>query len=76
MPQLSLYIDGATLKKLEKAAKIEQLSVSRFAVKKLNEVLNATWPEHYCELFGSIKDESFSVSKSNSFTDDIARELL
>ena len=76
MPQLSLYIDETTLKKLEKAAKIEQLSVSRYAVKKLNEVLNTTWPAHYSDLFNSIQNKSFSVSKSSSFSDDTPREPL
>ena len=76
MPQLSLYIDEKTLRKLEVASKIEQLSISKYAAKKLNELLNAEWPEHYGELFGSIHDETFSVQKTDSFRYDVPRENL
>ena len=76
MPQLSLYIDSATLKKLEIAAKIEQLSISKFAVKKLNESLNTKWPENYVSLYGAIKDDTFIIDPIDSFKNDVAREEL
>ncbi len=76
MPQLSLYIDEKTLHKLENAAKIERLSISRYAVKKLTEVLNASWPEHYEELFGSITDETFTAPRKDSFESDTPRESM
>ncbi len=76
MPQLSLYIDSLTLKKLEIAAKIEQLSISKFAVKKLNESLNAEWPDNYGELYGAIKDNSFIINQTSSFKNDTKREEL
>ena len=76
MPQLSLYIDEKTLRKLKVAAKIERLSVSKYAAKKLNEILNANWPEHYGELYGSIQDETFSVPKASAFENDTPREEL
>lgn len=76
MPQLSLYIDKETLKKLETAAKIEKLSISKYAVKTLNEKLNKKWPENYQNLFGSIQDDTFTVNRQNNFSSDIAREKL
>jgi len=76
MPQLSLYIDKQTLHKLEVAAKIENLSISKFAVKKINETLNKNWPANYRKLFGSIKDETFAVEKHNDFQNDSIREEL
>ncbi len=76
MPQLSLYIDKETLKLLETAAKIEHLSISKYAVKKLNESMHTGWPEHYSELFGSIQDDTFNVEKDRDFKNDIARETL
>lgn len=59
MPQLSLYIDSETLSKIETAAKIEHLSLSKFVVRTLNESLQNAWPENYDSLFGSIRDDSF-----------------
>ena len=76
MPQLSLYIDKDTLKKLETAAKLERLSISKYVVQKLNESLNKAWPKNYRNLFGSIKDESFNVQRQNDFSKDLPRESL
>ena len=76
MPQLSLYIDKDTMQKLETAAKIEHLSISKYAVKKLNETLNKNWPENYRRLFGSINDDSFSVENNLKFETDSLREEL
>ena len=76
MPQLSLYIDEKTLRKLKVAAKIERLSISKYAAKKLNEILNDKWPEHYGELYGSIRDDTFSVPKASAFERDAPREEL
>lgn len=36
MPQLSLYIDEKTLKKIETGAKMEHLSISKYVVRKLD----------------------------------------
>lgn len=76
MPQLSIYIDEQTLKLIEIAAKIERLSISKYAVKKLNESMNSKWPEHYEELYGSIKDDTFKVERIDSFKNDAPREEL
>ena len=76
MPQLSLYIDEETLRKLEIAAKLENLSTSRYVVRKLNETMNSSWPENYEQLFGSIQDESFRVDPLADFSADSRREAL
>ena len=76
MPQLSLYIDEKTLQQLEIAAKIEHLSISKYAVKKLNESMHIKWPDHFDDLYGAVNDDTFSVEKNNSFNDDSAREDL
>lgn len=59
MPQLSLYIDQSTLKKVEKAAKNDNISISKWVCRKLSSSIQDDWPENYFDLFGSIKDESF-----------------
>ena len=76
MPQLSLYIDEHTLKRVETAAKIENLSISRYVVKKLNESMADSWPENYENLFGSVTDDSFDRAPAEGFSRDASRENI
>ncbi len=76
MPQLSLYIDEKTLAKIELAAKLENLSLSRWVVHKLKDSLENAWPHGYESLYGSIRDESFEINRSMDFEIDIPREKL
>ena len=76
MPQLSLYIDEKTLKKIAVAAKIEKLSISKFVVKRLNESMHDSWPDNFEKIFGSISDDSFDVVDSLKFENDASREPL
>ena len=76
MPQLSLYIDEKTLNKISLAAKIENLSISKFVVRKLNESMHDSWPENYGEIYGSISDDSFNTTDSLKFENDTPREPL
>ncbi|WP_319560697.1 hypothetical protein [Marispirochaeta sp.] len=76
MPQLSLYIDKTTLQKIETAAKLEHLSISKYVVKKLNESMFNAWPENFENLYGAIDDESFGVERMADFSTDTEREAL
>ncbi len=76
MPQLSIYIDENTLQEIKKCAEIENLSISKYVVKTLNEKISNSWPENYHKLFGAITDESFMVEKPNDFSKDTNRETL
>jgi len=76
MPQLSLYIDKVTLRKIELAAKIENLSISKFVVNKINESLHDSWPVNYENLFGSIDDDSFNTINKMDYKNDIPRETI
>ena len=76
MPQLSLYIDEQTLRKIEIAAKLENLSISKYVVQVLNQTINSSWPESYHQLFGSIRDDTFEVDRHTDFSADISRESL
>nr|MDA3810894.1 hypothetical protein [Spirochaetaceae bacterium] len=76
MPQLSLYIDEITLRKIEKAAKIDHVSLSKFVVKKLNDVMISDWPDSYDLLYGAINDDSFNIESTLSYNDDHPRESL
>lgn len=77
MPQLSLYIDKETIKKIEYMAKNQHVSLSKWVRSVIIKALEENdWPENYFNLFGSIKDESFTKPDSLSFEDDIEREKL
>lgn len=76
MPQLSLYVDEKTLRELEIAAEIEHLSISKYAVKIINESMHSKWPNHYEDLYGCISDDTFEIDKINNFNNDIPREEL
>ncbi|MCD6150254.1 MAG: toxin-antitoxin system, antitoxin component [Deltaproteobacteria bacterium] len=62
MPQLSLYFDEPTLKLLEKAAKTNNLSVSKWVKNKVLRSLEEEWPDNYFALFGTIHDQSLKRS--------------
>jgi hypothetical protein len=74
MPQVSLYIDEETLKRIEIAAKTERLSLSKYVTLKLRKSLADQWPDRFDELFGSVNDESFSIDPPAA--SDTAREPL
>ncbi len=58
MPQISLYIDEETLKKIEKAAKIEHLSISKWVGNNIKRSFEGVYPKNYFDLYGSVKDET------------------
>lgn len=76
MPQISLYIDKETLKKVEKAAGAEKTSISKWVGKQLKKSLQSNYPEDFQNLFGSIRDESFTTPERKSFEVDAKRESL
>ena len=59
MPQLSLYVTKDQLLKIEKEARIEKLSLSKWAVKRIMEKIEPHYPEGWADLFGSVSDASF-----------------
>ena len=76
MPQISLYIDEDTLKKIALAAKTEKTSLSKWVVSKLREAIAHSWPENYGALFGSITDKAFTASGKMDFSADTLRKNL
>jgi hypothetical protein len=76
MPQISLYVNKSTLEKIEKMAKEENISISKWVGKKIEKSFSDEYPPGYFELFGSIKDDSFKPVKKISFKYDSKRESL
>jgi hypothetical protein len=76
MPQISLYIDEPTLKKVENAALRQHVSISKWVAEQIRSRVEPIYPKDYEFLFGSISDESFIRPTDNSFAIDSKREEL
>ena len=76
MPQISLYIDESTLKKVETLAKNEHKSLSKWVRIKIKNAIEKTWPDNYFTLFGSVKDNQFERPKELELKSDVIREKL
>jgi hypothetical protein len=62
MPQLSLYLDKATLEIVEKNAQLEKTSFSKYVAGLIKSHSEQNWPTGFWGLFGSIDDESFGIA--------------
>jgi hypothetical protein len=76
MPQISLYIDESTLKKVESAAKQKNISISKWVGEQIRSQLDPKYPSEFDKLFGSIDDESFIEPNELNFSSDLNREVL
>jgi len=76
MPQISLYIDDATLTKLEKAARKQRISISKWVAQNIRSVLDPAYPADFAGLFGSIADKSFARPDQPEPSLDCDRENL
>ena len=76
MPRLSLYFDDATLKLVEKAAKLSNTSISKWVRSRVLQSLENEWPEGYFNLFGAIEDNSFDVPADLAKTNTTPRESM
>ncbi len=76
MSQLTIYLDEKSGKLIEKAARREKVSLSRWAREKLLLAAGAPeWPENYGDLLGCIGDTSF-VAPPEPLTDGDARDAF
>ena len=73
MPQISLYIDEKTLRKVEAAAKQQRLSISKWVSEQIRSKLDPVYPKEYEKLFGSIKDDTFVKPEPLDFQNDTKR---
>ena len=76
MPQLSLYIDEDILEKIETAAKMNDISLSKYVSSILKEYFSNSYPKGYENVFGSISDDSFVRHEFTDFSLDTKREAL
>jgi hypothetical protein len=74
MPQISLYIDEDTLRKVEKRAKQDNTSVSKWVGNSIKKSMTDEYPEGFFELFGALKEIPFERPPQGKFADDCGRE--
>ncbi|MCB1199253.1 MAG: toxin-antitoxin system, antitoxin component [Leptospiraceae bacterium] len=70
MPQLSLYLDADTMKAVETKAKQKNLSLSKYVQEAIRKDVSTDWPVGFFDLFGSIKDSTFTLPDQLNFNDD------
>jgi len=76
MPQISLYIDNKTLTKVQNAAKKQHTSISKWVAEQLRMKIDPSYPAHFEELFGAIKDATFQEPEEIHLSADLRRETL
>ena len=76
MPQISLYIDEPTLKKIENAAMRQHISISKWVAEQIRNRVEPVYPVNFENLFGSIDDETFIEPKEQGLSFDAERMSL
>lgn len=76
MPQISLYIDEKTLKKVEDAAMRQHTSISKWVAEQIRSRVEPAYPINFESLFGSISDDTFMEPTEVGSRSDIPREVL
>ncbi len=74
MPQISLYIDEPTLRKVERAASRQHVSISKWVAEQIREKVDPIYPSGFENLFGSITDDSFARPNEVARSIDVPRE--
>ncbi len=61
MPQLSLYLDDATMEALRSDAGRERVSLSQYARQLIRERAESAWPAGFWDTYGALSDPTFVV---------------
>jgi len=75
MPQISLYIDEDTLRKVEAQAKTEHLSISKWVFEQIKGKIAPQYPLDYKDLYGSLSND-FTRPEQVHYDFDSKREQL
>ena len=76
MPQLSLYLDDATMDKLRNDASREGVSLSRHAARLIQADGSSRCPLGFFDLFGSVSDSTFVEPPELDWTLDAPRPSM
>ena len=77
MGQVTIYLDNETETKMKKAARTNQISVSKWVADLIKEKISTQWPQDVANLAGSWKEDFPSLSEIRSTqSEDSDREVL
>lgn len=76
MPQVTLYLDEETDRKMRKAARAAGLSRSRWAAEAIRRKLGDTWPPEFMSLAGAWADFPSAEEIRKTTGSDTPRESL
>lgn len=76
MAQLTVYIDDDTRRRIEEAAKIAEVSVSQWVKERLTTALQSDWPDHYFDVFGSLRDVEIERPEQPDPAHDVRRKQV
>ena len=74
MPQLSLYINDASMERLRRSALEQGMSLSRCAAEAIDARCSTGWSEGYFELYGALADNSFVAPAELDYALDTPRK--
>lgn len=60
MPQLSLYLDDATMESLRSDAGCENVSLSQYARELIQNRAESAWPKSFWATYGALDDPTFA----------------
>ena len=75
MAQLTVYLDDKTRRRIERAARESDVSVSQWVKDKLTQALERDWPAGYFDLLGSLKDSDLARPAQPPLSADAPREV-
>lgn len=76
MPQVTIYLDKDTQKRVKKAARAEGVSLSKWITASLREKTESTWPKAFLELAGAFPDFPTLEELRRYGRSDAKREVL
>ena len=74
MGQISIQLDAATLKLLERTAARNRVSVSKWVKSRIQGGLKQEWPEDYFSVFGTLAEGELSEPPEIPFSYETRRE--
>lgn len=76
MSQLTIYLDGVTLKELRQRAKQEHRSISEWVKQAVQDKIRSVWPDSFIESLGSLSDTPLQRPEQPAASLDRQREML
>jgi hypothetical protein len=76
MPQMSLYFDEDLASEIQKNARKEKVSVSKYVSDALRQRMSDEWTEDFLSALGAVRDASFVRPAQPDFSFDAKRGKL